>query len=74
MAKLLPATTPEREGRERALVQQAQGSEALPFRGAPVDRSPPAIWASPLPQRVLDALADCPGFTGYLPGAKKTSG
>lgn len=75
MAKLSPAITPEREGRERALVQQSQrASDSLPFRGAPVDRSPPAIWASPLPQKVLDELADCPGFTGHLPGVKKTSG
>ncbi|MDO8521979.1 MAG: hypothetical protein Q7S08_01680 [bacterium] len=75
MAKLTSATTPEREGRERALVQQSQEFSMLPFRGASEDRSPPAIWVTPPPKTVLDALAECPGFSGrFIRNAKKTSG
>lgn len=78
MRKILPpAATPAREGRERALVQnQAEGvrSSPPPLRGDSKDDSRPAIWASPPPDHILDALAKCPGFSGRLPGIKRTSG
>lgn len=75
MAKLTPATTPEREGRERAPVQRSQeDTGTLPLRGAAKDASRPAIWASPPPDSVLDELAECPGFSGRLPGVKRKSG
>ena len=73
--RIPPAVTPEREGRERALVQRPQEDPGgFPLRGAAKDDSRPAIWASPPPDHILDELAECPGFSGRLPGVKRKSG